>query len=586
MQRLFYLGIIVYIFTVLSCQNNQNLNIDVILPSNLVEAQGGKYYGDTLKVNSAEIYTSLFPSAVTDIYSQHISSQIYEGLLKFNPENLSIEPCIAESFHIDSLNSEYTFKIRENVFFHDDPCFNNNSGRSVTAQDIKFVFEFLCSKHDLNTSPILWRNYIQGAEQFYAKKADNVSGIIVKDDHTITIKLIEPFSGFLNILALTQTAIFPKEALDYYGSELHVKKAVGTGPFTLKSADEHILLEKNSKYWQTDEFGNQLPLLSYVEIKFLNDKSKELAEFLHGNIDFIWGLPVEEIQNVIGSFEDAIEGKNKEFTLQSINNLQVEYYAFSFKDSLIKDIHFRKALNYAIDKAFIASNILEGSVLPAMHGIIPEINGYDKSLLNGYHFDPKMAKKELAKSSYKSAKNDKQLTLYYNNSGQMNKPIAQEIKKQLKANLNLDLNLEESDRKSFFDKLNQGDLPFWRYGWIADYPDPANFMASFHSKNIQGSSNNSNIAQFRNQAFDQYFNAAMAEVNIEKRMTLLATAEQILLDEAAIIPLFYYTSIRLVNPKLTDFPINELEFRDYSKAYFSGAKKKTVRVYDNIENAE
>ena len=583
MQRLFYLGIIVFICSVYSCQNNQTSSIAVNLPNNLIEANGGKFYGDTLKVNSSEIFTSLFPAAVTDIYSQHISSQIYEGLLKFNPSDLSIEPCIAESYHIDSLNSEYTFKIRKNVYFHDNPCFKRSTGRTVTAEDIKFVFEFLCSKNALNTSPILWRNYILGANDFYDKKTDHVSGIIVKDDYTITIRLNEPFSGFLNILALTQTAIFPKEALDMYGADLHSKIAVGTGPFVLKSVNDKILLAKNSNYWQKVEHNNQLPYLSYVEIEFKNDKSKELSDFKAGKIDFIWGLPVDEIQNVIGSLEDAKKGKNKEFTLQSINNLQVEYYAFSFKDSLIKDIHLRKALNLAIDKSFIASYILEGSVLPATKGLIPEIPGYDKTLVNGYVYDPVLAKKEFALSSFVQTQSEEPLILYYNNSGQINEPIAEEIKKQLQKNLGINLTLKEYDRKSFFEMIDKGNLPFWRYGWLADYPDPANFMASFHSKNIKGSSNNSNKAQFSNSKFDQFFDEAMAEADIEKRMSLLAAAEQILLDEAAIIPLFYFTSIRLVNPQLMDFPINELEYRDYSRAYFSATKKKKVRVYDNID---
>lgn len=572
-------------FGLLSCNSSDQNKGIAALPSQLVEANGGKFYGDTLKVNSSESYTSIFPSAVADIYSQHISSQIYEGLLKFNPENLSIEPCIAESYYIDSINAEYTFTIRKNVFFHDNPCFNNGKGRVVNAEDIKFVFEFLCSKHPLNTSPISWRNYIKGADDYYLKNADKVSGIEVVDDYTIKIKLNEPFSGFLNILALNQTAIFPKEALDYYGEKLNTEVAVGTGPFIVQSIDESILLAKNTAYWKKDEFGNQLPLLSYISIQFTNDKSRELQEFKAGEIDFIWGLPVEEIQNVLGSLEEAKEGKNKEFNLQSINNLQVEYYAFSFKNKLFKDIHLRKALNYAIDKSFIATYVLEGSVLPADNGLIPAIHGYDFKT-KGYDYSPELAKKELMLSNYTALAAENEIELYFNNTGEINQRVANEIQKQIKNNLDINIVLKAADRKTFFENIDGGNLPFWRYGWIADYPDPANFMASFHSKNIKGASNNSNKAQFSNQTFDRYFDEAMAEVNTEKRLELLAAAEQVLLDEAAVIPLFYFTSIRLVNPKLMDFPINELEYRDYSRAYFSNTEKKSVRVYDNIENIE
>ncbi len=580
MKSYFFVGLIVSLVLFCSCESADSVNDLKMLPSNLIEAEGSKFYGDTLKVNSNEAFTSLFPANISDIYSQHISSQIYEGLLKFNANDLSIEPCIADSFHIDSLNSVYTFNLRNDVYFHNNECFKNGKGRLLKADDVRFVFEFLCSDHELNTSPILWRNYIKGANDFYLRKADRVSGINVVDDFTIKIKLNEPFSGFLNMLALIQTAIFPKEALDYYENKLINEVAVGTGPFVLTSVDSSILLAKNNKYYQKDEFGNQLPLLSYVEIQFNNDKSKELVDFKSGKIDFIWGLPVEEIQNVIGSLKEAKEGKNKEFNLQSINNLQVEYYAFSFKDSsLWKNDHLRKAINYAIDKNYITSYVLEGAALPAKSGLIPEIHNYDKSQVKGYEFNLERAKKELALSGFKNNK----ITLFYNNSGQINQPVALEIKRQLKNNLNIDLELKEFERKAFFEILDKGNLPFWRYGWIADYPDPANFMASFHSKNIGGTSNNSNKAQFSNAEFDQYFDLAMAETNREKRMELLAKAEQILLDEAVVLPLFHFNSIRLVNPQLKDFPINELEFRDYSKVYFSNQKKKNIRVYENIE---
>ncbi|MFK8039388.1 MAG: ABC transporter substrate-binding protein [Crocinitomicaceae bacterium] len=583
MRPCLFIGVLCCFFAIHSCQSESASDDLRNLPSTLVEANGGKFYGDTLKVNSTEAITSLFPAGVSDIYSQHISSQIYEGLLKFNPKDLSLEPCIAESFEIDSATNIYTFKLRKNIYFHNNDCFSGGKGRQVNANDAKFVFEFLCSKHELNTANILWRNYILGADNYYQGKIDHVEGIKVIDDFTLKIELNEPFSGFLNMMALIQTSIFPKEALDYYGTKLKTEVAVGTGPFSLKNSGNSILLEKNNKYHKKDEFGNQLPLLSHVSVQFNNNKANELADFKSGKIDFIWGLPVEEIQNVIGSLKEAKEGKNKEFNLQSINNLQVEYYAFSFRDSLLQNIHLRKALNYAIDKAYIASYVLEGSVLPAKNGLIPEVNGYDKTKVSGYDFNPTKARVELQLSGYKPKKNDRKLIFHYNNSGQINQPIAIEIQRQIKANLGIDLVLKESDRKTFFEKLDTGQLPFWRYGWIADYPDPADFMTAFHSKNIKGSTNNSNKSYFSNPKFDQYFDRAMAESSLKERMKLLAKAEQVLLDEAALIPLFHFTSIRLVNPKLKDFPINELEYRDYSIAYFSAKKKKNIRIYENIE---
>ncbi|MFD1553953.1 hypothetical protein DNU06_13890 [Putridiphycobacter roseus] len=572
------------LFALYSCsdqvkKNKQNNK----LPITLTTAKGGKFYGETLHVNSSEPITALFPASVTDIYSQHVSSQIYEGLLKFDPNDLSIQPAIASSYTIDSLNKKYRFNIRKNVYFHNDPCFIDGKGRMVTAKDVKYVFEFLCSNHKMNASTIQWRTSILGANDYFENKTDHVAGIKIIDDFCIEIELNEPFSGFLNLLALIHTSIFPKEAFEKYGPQLMNEMAIGTGPFEVLSIEDTFKLRKNSHYWRKDEFGNQLPLLSYINIQFDQNKSNELADFKKGELDFIWGLPVEEIPNVIGSLEDAKNGKNKEFTVQSINSLQVEYYGFLMKDSLLKNKALRKALNYAVNKNYIATYILEGSALPATHGIIPTIHGYPNANVKGYAFSKQKALYYLKRAGYTNGNQVKDLKLYYNNSGQIIELVANSIQKQISNILNIDLQLVQYERKDLFSKIENSVLPFWRFGWIADYPDPANFIASFHSKNINSASKSANnYGLYNNPEFDFYFDKAMSACNDSSRMLDLAMAENILMEDAAVLPLFYYTSIRLINPQLRDFPINELEYRDYSLVYFTKEKKKRVRVYESL----
>lgn len=572
------------VLTVLSCTDQNKKKIqDSKLPNELIPAKGGKYYGRTLNVNSSEPITALFPASVTDIYSQHVASQIYEGLLKFDPNDLTVKPAIASSFTIDSLNKKYRFKIREGVYFHDDPCFKNGKGRMVTSKDVQYVFEFLCSNHKMNASPIQWRNSILGGNDYFENNADHVSGIKVIDEFTIEIELNEPFSGFLNILALVQTSIFPIEAFEKYGEKLMTEAAVGTGPFQVLTIKDSFKLQKNNHYWRKDEFGNSLPLLSYVKIHFDLNKSSELADFKKGDLDFIWGLPIEEIPNVIGSLEDAKNGKNKEFTVQSINNLQVEYYAFLMNDTLLKNKNLRKALNYAVNKNYIATYILEGSALPASNGIIPDIHGYPKSIVKGYEFSAKKAQQYLKFAGYSNGNQLKGIKLYYNNTGQINELVANSIQKQILNTLNINIELIEYERKELFDKIEASALSFWRFGWIADYPDPANFIASFHSKNINSASKSANnFGFYNNPQFDEYFDQAMSALNDTDRMNNLAMAENILIEDAAVLPLFYFTSIRLINPQLRDFPINELEYRDYSLVYFTKEKKKRVRIYESL----
>ena len=117
---------------------------DLSDPNALSKVEGGKFEGGILRLNSIEDYTSLFPAAINDIYSTHIASQGYEGLLRLNQKTLEVEPCLAESFNIDKDKKTYTFHLRKEVKFIDDECFADGKGREVNANDFKYYLEFLC----------------------------------------------------------------------------------------------------------------------------------------------------------------------------------------------------------------------------------------------------------------------------------------------------------------------------------------------------------------------------------------------------------------------------------------------------------
>lgn len=557
-------------------------------PETLIKGEGGRYLGGVLKVNSLDYYSSLFPASIADVYSQHITGQIHEGLLKFNQKTLEIEPCIAETYEIDAASKVYTFKLRKGVMFHDDECFEGGEGREVTAEDFKYVFEYLCSNDKLNKSQYLIKDYIKGGKEYADGSAKEVSGIKALDKYTFQIELIEPFAGFTNILALTQTAVFPKEAIDKYGDDIK-DKAVGSGPYILKSVSkDKVVLVKNYNYWAKDEFGNQLPYIAEVDITFDTDKSKELAAFNSGELDFVWGVPVSEIPNIMGSLDEAKEGKNREFKLQSINSLQTQYYGFLLTNEIFSDKKVRQAFNYAINRDTIINYVLEGEGEPAFHGIIPKMSGYPSETVKGYNFNPKLARKLFAEAGYPNGKGFPTVKLSYNNIGDVNQLIANTLKKQLFDVLGINVEFQEFTTQEINEKRELGEISFWRYGWIADFPDPSNFIGQFHSKHIiEGKKISINHGRYSNPVFDKYFDQAMSEIDEEKRMKLFAKAEQVLIDDAAVIPIYHASEIRLVNPQLKNFSINEIEYRDYSVCYFvEKVEEKKVRVYDNLVGEE
>lgn len=590
MRKTLYFSIVIALTSLIySCggSNNGDDSSDNSNPEVLVKAEGGRFYGGILKVNSLDKYSSIFPASIADVYSQHISSQVYEGLLKYNQKTLELEPCLAETYEIDATNKFYTFNLRKGVMFHDNDCFTDGKGREVTAEDFKYVFEFLCSNHELNKSQYLVKDYIKGGKEYADGTAKSVSGIKALDKYTFQIELNEPFAGFTNVLALTQTAVFPKEALNTYGDDIK-DQGIGSGPYMVQSVGDEVILNKNKNYWKKDEFGNQLPYIAQVQIKFESNKTKELENFNAGELDFVWGVPVSEIPNIMGTLDEAKEGKNREFELQSINSLQTQYYGFLLTNEIFSNKKVRQAFNYAINRDTIVDFVLEGEGDAAHNGIIPNMSGYPSETVKGYNYNPSKAKKLLAEAGYPNGKGFPVIELSYNKVGDVNELVATTIKQQLNDVLGITVNFKEFTTQEINQHRESGDITFWRYGWIADFPGPSNFIGNFHSKHIiEGKSSSINYGRYNNPEFDKYFDLAMSEADEEKRMTLFAKAEQILVDDAAIIPIYYASEIRLVNPQLKNFSINEIEFRDYSVCYFTEKKEESkVRVYENMVEGE
>lgn len=585
-MKTFLQPLLILFSTLLLTACDQSVNKQDDLPTDfetLHKVEGGRYTGGVLKTNSVSKVSSLFPASATEVYSQHVNSQIFEGLFKFNQKTLEVEPCLAESYSVNSTNTIYTFKIRKGVTFHDNSCFKDGKGRQVTANDFQNVFKHLCSSDSLNKSGYLIKDYIKGSESFFNKTTDQLEGVRVIDEYTLELELNEPFSGIISILALTQTGVYPIEAVNKYKTEIE-NNPVGSGPYQLESNSNQIVLVKNEAYWKKDEYGNQLPYISKITVDFEANKTKELETFNAGNFDFVWGVPVEEIPNIMGSLDEAIQGKNREFKLQSINSLQVQYFGFNLTKAIFSKKEVRQALNYAVNKDSLVNHVLQGEGSAANKGIIPNMQNYQNDKLKGYSFDPTKARQLLSAAGYPNGAGFPTIELPFNKNGQITLLIAENLKSQLKAVLNIEVKLVETDPKTIITSREEGQLSFWRYGWIADYPDPSNFISQFHSKYIiEGQDISYNYARYSNPEFDTFLDKAMYEIDDTKRMEYYLKAEQLLLDDAVFIPMYYASEIRLINPQLKNFPINKLEYRDYSVTYFTPKTKgKKVRVYDNL----
>lgn len=548
----------------------------------LKEIAGGRYYGGTFRMNEVENFRNLYPLNVTEVTSHRITNQVYEGLVGFSQADLSIVPMIAERWEVDSTFTSFTFYLRKGVKFHDSEVFADGKGREVTANDFKYSLTKVCESSPDNQGYWVFKGRVKGCDEYYASTQtgqplpEGVSGIQVIDDYTLKIELNNTFTGFMQMLALPFTAVFPKEAYDKYGQDMRYK-TVGTGPFVIKEVNEgnYVIMQRNPNYWGKDEQGNQLPYLDGIKVTFIKDRKTELLEFDNGKIDLLYRLPLELTSDIV-TVDDQLQPAYSKYQLQVQPSLALQYYGFQHKGKLFNNKDLRIAFNYAIDKQSIVEYTLKGAGIPALHGVVPPgMPNYDYKVVKGYAYDPAKAREHLAKAGYPGGKGFPKITLQINSGGGHNEQIADAIQKMLKENLGIEVEINIIPFAQHLELVETGKTDFWRAGWIADYPDAENFLNLFYSKHIPPTMEERsylNSVRYSNPEFDKVFEEALRTIDEDQRQLLYVKADQIMMDDAAIIPIYYYKDHRLLQPQVKNFPQNSMEYRNLRDVYFVPAK--------------
>ncbi|MES2515431.1 MAG: ABC transporter substrate-binding protein [Bacteroidota bacterium] len=544
------------------------------------EGKGGVYMGGVMRMNEVEAFKSLNPIAVNENVGFHIGCQLFEGLVKFDQNDLSIKSAIARDWSPNADQTEWTFHIRQDVKFHNDACFPDGKGRTVTANDIKLCFDKLCTNDPNNAQfDVTFKDRVVGAnESFEASKGGKslaVSGVKVVNDTTLVITLKSPFAGFLNILAMPGCWVYPKEALDKYGLDLRVHP-VGTGPFYMETVKEGevLIMKKNQDYYGLDKDGNRLPYLDGLKYTFIREKKAEILEFKSGNLDMVYRLPVEIIPEILGDLEHAKDRKT-EFQILNSTAFNTNYLGFNTTSEAFNKKEVRLAFNHAIDRHKIADFTIQGEGNSADYGIVPyvdafEKDGYDFKGLKGYTFDVAKAKEYLKKAGYPDGKGFPKVTLQINSGGGNNILIAEVVQKMLKENLNVDIDINTVPFAEHIEQVQAGKIDFFRFAWVADYPDPETFLTIFYGKHVPANASEKsfiNYTRFKNARFDSLFAASFTEPDKAKRYAMLSKAEQVLLDEAPFMPIFYDENFRLEQLNVRNFPENAMNYMDLSVVY-------------------
>ena len=556
-------------------------------PVSLTEAKGHylegdkKYkiwYGGIFRINEVENFKNLYPHSLTDAISSHIGSQIYQGFFRLNQKTLKVEKCLAEDYSVNEDATVWTMTLRDGVYFHDDPCFDGGKGRKVTVEDFKYCFDKLCESYPDNKLYELFQDRVVGAKEYFESTQSGspleggVSGVkIIGNSIEITLK--SPFSAFDKVLSHNACWVFPREAWDKYGSDMRAK-CVGSGPFKVDVIKEgvQVRLVRNENYWELDEHGNKLPYINIIKTTFTQDKKTELSSFQSGKLDMIWKLPVEEMSSVLGTLKEAQNGENTEFQYQHKRGMSTQFYCFLHTSELFSDLRVRKAFNLAINREDLVKYTLQGEGEPGIHGFVPDFGAYDNKTIKGFDFDPERARELMAESGHTDGKGLENITLYINEGGSTNILLAEAIQNQLRENIGVKINIEPLQMPVHIQKFQTGQEDFWRIAWVADYPDPENFLKLFYGKNVPAdptAESFPNFSRYTNPQFDEMFEKALAEVDDDTRDELFHSCDSLLIADAAFMPIYYDDYIRLLKLNVRAFPQNAMEYRDLSRVFFS-----------------
>ena len=539
-------------------------------------------YGGMFKMNISGEIRSIFPLNLMDASAFNLMNQVYEGLVRFDASGNHIVPALAESYTVDPDGLVYTFHLRKGVRFHDDGVFDHGKGREVKAEDVAFCLSQLLTPSEYNRMSAFLVDLIRDGRAYYnrggakSKTGNLPAGIRVINDYTIEIELMHATPNFLTILTHSCCWIYPKELLSYEDGINNW--CIGTGPFRARliKMNEVVILERNQHYWMTDSSKRSLPYLDAVRCNFIQSESEQLRYFKAGYIDLIFNAPIAQL-SALEAERDS--DPNVNFEIRTYPGLCIEYYGFQNRGKLFSDERIRKAFNYAINRRYIVDQILKGNADPAIHGFVPPgMPGYLADAVHGYTYQPDSAQFLLAEAGYPDGKGFPVLSIQIDDGDEIVMAVAESVQRMLSRVLNITIELSILPRSRHYEEVEEGKVDLWRDRWVADYPDAENFLKLFHGKLVPEDSVKSsylNSVRFKDMMFDHYFEESMSSVDPEERRKLMVAADEVIIDHAAVLPLYYPRWTWLVDTRIHNLEVNGMGHLDLRKVYI-GERDKEV----------
>ncbi|MBC7235886.1 MAG: peptide ABC transporter substrate-binding protein [Chloroflexi bacterium] len=467
---------------------------------------------------AGDLPPTLDPAMVQDSTSAEYIVHLFSGLVTLDAD-LEIVPDLAERWEVDGTGRLYTFYLDPQATFH--------NGRPILAEDVIYSIERACDPALGSPVAPSYLDDIVGVAEYVQGRVEHIAGLKAPAAHTVQIEIDAPKAFFLAKLTYPTSFVVDREQIEREG-ESWMRQPNGSGPFRLESISrERIVLVRNAAYHKG------APALRRVE--FIIDGGLPITMYENGELDLV-GVAPSEIERVL----DPYNPLHNEHRVAP--ELSVQYIGLNVDKPPFDDPLVRQALARAIDREKLADLVLKGTARPALGILPPGMPGFNEALV-GLSYDPEQARALLARSRYGAPGAMPEIRLAVSGTSGHMPPMTGAVVAMLKENLGLEVLVEQVEWADFLRDMNEHRYQAFSAGWVADYPDPQNFLdILFHSRSAQ------NHTGYANAEVDRLLELARVEEDVDARLEYYRQAEQKIVLDAPWIPLTHGLNHILVKP--------------------------------------
>jgi len=489
--------------------------------------------GDLIRRGNIEYPETLDPALAEDVHAFNILIDLYEGLVAEDAHG-GVTPGVAESWFVSDDGLRYTFTLRSNARW--------SNGDPVTAGNFVSGLRRVAEPTTLS----VYASLLESIQNFAEVKSGEVPaaelGVVAIDDRTLVIHLHTPNAYFLGLLAMTVSFPLHGDGSDSAQFE-DPAEFVGNGAYVLRERNigSVVKLQRNEHYW-----GASTVKTHYIEYIPIVDEVAEFNMYRAGELDVTGTIPTSHIEQAKN--ELAVE-------VRVAPSLAFYYLAFDLTEPPLDDPKLRQALSMAIDREQLVAVLGRGEQ-PAYAVVPPGVANYDPS---GYRWkdQTKTERHDQARALYASAGfgNENPLTLkYMYDAGGIHENVALVVSAMWRDTLGVVVDLEKREWKYFLDtRDHRSEWQVMRFSWFGDYNDASTFLNIFLSESAQ------NLPRYANTGYDGLIDSASQSTDLEARAALLRQAEEMLIEEYPIAPLYFFVSKHMVKPTVFGFEDNVLD---------------------------